>query len=246
MAADPQAHAALMVTGQSRLQSSWPVFDDSTSVDALTAAGQAVLNAPNLSVAGGVSISGKAAVVPQVKTGSESDPFAALAVPAASGPPAPAGTANITRSTTLSPGVYPAGMTVSGSAAVILRPGVYVLQGGGLAVSSSASVTGAGVVIVLEPGSASTACGSIAIAGGRVNLAAPDTGPRAGIAVWIDSRCGRASGVTFAGSSRSSITGALYAPAGEMAITGLAKVSATSVVADRLALSGSGWLTTSP
>jgi hypothetical protein len=47
---------------------------------------------------------------------------------------------SITASTVLQPGVYSGGLRIQGSATVLLRPGIYVMDGGGMQVSGSAMV----------------------------------------------------------------------------------------------------------
>ena len=48
--------------------------------------------------------------------------------------------------TTLSPGIYNGGISISRAANVTLNPGIYVLQGGGLSIAGNATVNGSGVM----------------------------------------------------------------------------------------------------
>jgi hypothetical protein len=88
---------------------------------------------------------------------------------------------------TLSAGTYCGGITVSGSARLTLNLGTYVLKGGGLNLAGNAVLTGTGGVTFYNTGTSSTYKPiTMTNDSGSVNLAAPTTGPLAGILFFQD------------------------------------------------------------
>jgi hypothetical protein len=91
---------------------------------------------------------------------------------------------------TLQPGVYIGGIAISGTANVILTPGMYYMSGGGFSVGGTASVTGSGVTIYsggTMAGKKVTAAGDVDITtNGKVILTAPTTGSYSGMTIFVD------------------------------------------------------------
>jgi phosphodiesterase/alkaline phosphatase D-like protein len=127
---------------------------DSTSSQASIVSGKGGVSAADIDTTGAVT-TGHGAFV-----GSIDNQEAPLADPLAnlSAPPIPTivqstSTLFVNSSVTLQPGLYIGGINISGNAKVILAPGLYYLEGGGLTVSGQASVTdnGQGVMIYNAP-----------------------------------------------------------------------------------------------
>jgi hypothetical protein len=137
---------------------------------------------------------------------------------------------------TLQPGVYEGGISISGSRNVTLLPGIYVMRGGGFSVTGSAIVSGSEVVIFNTTSAYPAAGGSCAgISFGdsaRATLSAPTSGDYRGMVVYQDESC--AAGMTWSGSSISSLTGTTYVPMAAVSATGSAVFELTQLIADQL------------
>jgi CSLREA domain-containing protein len=145
---DPRAASALSLSGSSALQVPGQVVVDSGAANAVSVSGTTFLQAAGIQVVGGVQASNNATITPRPTTGIAplADPLAGLTPPSVDGLPN-YGAVNLnTGSLTLQPGLY-SQITVAGSASVSLRPGPYILEGGGLSVTGGANLTGYGVLI---------------------------------------------------------------------------------------------------
>jgi hypothetical protein len=139
---------------------------------------------------------------------------------------------------TLSPGTYHGGIAVSGGANLILKPGIYYMDGGGFVNTGSANVTvaglastdtGTGLLLYNAPKSSSD---RIQITGnGATTLPAPTIGTYQGISVFQD-RASDAS-VNITGNGSMNIGGTFYAAGAVLNITGNGGVVA-GVVADSI------------
>jgi Flp pilus assembly protein TadG len=186
---------------------------DAKGTSALSVTGGALLTAPSVSVAGGVSLNngGKINSIGSCSTNclsntgkNVSDPYAAIAMPTSPGNSIPLPSQNW-GSYTLSPGVWSGNVTLSNGSTYTMQPGVYFVNGGNFTIGS-ATVTGTGVTIVLTSGTVNIANGA------NVTLTAPTTGATAGIA-FFGSRTASTSNVnSFAGGVTMKITGAIYFP----------------------------------
>ncbi|MDC8758019.1 pilus assembly protein TadG-related protein [Janthinobacterium fluminis] len=172
---------------------------------AITVSGRRIgLQGPSASRAEG----GNFKPAPQTGQPAEADPLARLATPA--GGPLRNG-ANIRGNTTLAPGTYPGGIHISGSASVVFQPGIYVLQGG-FSVNGAVNLDGAGVAFYTQ--------GPVDIRGsGVVQLAAPATGPMAGILFYGDRALAKDDN-NLVGSSAWTLAGTLYFPSSKLSIVG--------------------------
>ena len=147
----------------------------------------------------------------------------------------------------LLPGVYQGGIQIVGDGAVVMSPGVYILDGGGLVVAQSSQagsgLTGSGVLIYNT--STTGLAGPIMITGGgTVNLSAPTDGPYQGIAIFQDRTATAA--VQLSGNGSLQLAGALYAPAAALQISGNASasgVSAGAFIVNSVQLSGNAAVT---
>ena len=111
--------------------------------------------------------------------------------------------------TTLSPGVYKGGISISGSATVTLQsgpmPAVYYMQGGGFSVSENGNVTGNGVMIYNDASGGSLSISS----NGSVTLSPMTTGAYFGITLF-QARTATAP-VSISGNGTTNISGTIYA-----------------------------------
>jgi hypothetical protein len=118
----------------------------------------------------------------------------------------------------LSPGVYQGGIQIGGLATVVMLPGVYIMEGGGLKVSGLATVTGLGVTIYNTQGAFPS--GPITISSlGKIVLTAPVTGPYQGISIFQDRSV--AQSLTLSGAGTMACTGTVYVPKADVKLNGL-------------------------
>src|SRR5207302_10363841 len=126
-------------------------------------------------------------------------------------------------SLTINPVVYTQ-IKVSGTGTTLnMNPGVYVILGGGFAVSNSASVNGQGVMIY-NTGSGST-FGAISLSSsGKINLSAPTSPPYPGgsAGVLIFQPYANTRALSFNASSVVGLNGTIYAPAALLSLGGSA------------------------
>jgi hypothetical protein len=148
------------------------------------------------------------------------DPLAALPPPAFSDYPMRSGSpSNISGTTTLLPGVYIGGITIS-SGNITLQPGLYLMDGGGFKVNNG-TVNGTGVMIYSGADSRQIP-GGISIAGGAtVNLSPPTSGTYSGVTIFQDRQ--ENNKLTIGASNNKNISGAIYAPAAEVDLSGPGK-----------------------
>ena len=199
--------------------------------------------------------------VPPSAVGSQiADPLASLTPPvpcAQNGTPAGCiakltdsiGTANnprlthITNNTpvTIHPGTYYGGLKFSGSGAVTLQPGTYVMAGGGFDYSGTSSITGNGVTIFNTydsyHNSGDGVCGAIALQGnGVLNLSGPPSGAYKNMLFWQDRAC--TNQFKYAGSSYTT-TGIIYLPTAPLNISGGGNLGSMQIIVDSFSYSGS-------
>ncbi len=245
---DPSASGALSLAGKASINVSGVVYVDSSSSSALSAAGNAQVKASAIDVHGGVQKSGNASLSPTPITGAQTlaDPLSGLALPSTSGLKN-YGTESLSgnSSATIQPGIY-SQIKVSGNAKLTLSSGIYIIEGGGFSVSGNASVSGSGVMVVNAGSKYPTTGGthgSIALGGnGSYNLSPLSTGAYAGIVIFQPGD--NANALSVAGNA-SGMTGAIYAPAAQLAESGNAQLDAALVI-DTLTVGGNGVVNSLP
>ncbi len=240
IALDPSASAALSLAGNATINTPGVVYVDSSSSTALSASGNAQIKAAAIDVHGGVKKSGNSTLTPTPVT--RAPLLAVTALPSPS-------TAGMSRhgsfvltghsSATIQPGIY-SSISMSGYAKLTLSSGIYIILGGGFAVSGNSSITGSGVMIVnagsLYPFSGGT-YGSITLSGNGTSSLSPMTrGPYAGIVFFQPSDNKKTMTVT---ANATGITGTIYAPAAALSESGTGALNA-SLIVDRLEIEGSG------
>lgn len=230
LALDPSASQAALFSGSTSVKlTGCSVMSNSIASDAIKLQGSAGLQADCLITVGGVSLSNPVTTVcaaPITQALPAADPFASLPSPAASNP------CQNTNKSTLGPGTYCNGLSLSGN--VTLQPGVYVIQSGDLKVNANANVSGSGVTIYLAGASRVSMNGNA-----TVDLSAPTSGTYSGVLMYGD-RTSTGGQSTFNGTASSLLTGALYFPRQQVNYLGnfSGKNGCTQVVADTIQWSG--------
>lgn len=177
------------------------VMSNSNASDAVQMQGSTKLTVDCLVSVGGINLGStqslKASCGSLIKDAlPASDPYANLPVPTRSTP------CQNTKLTTLQPGTYCNGLSLSGT--VTLAPGVYVIEVGDFRVNANALVTGDGVTIYLSGGTRVSINGNA-----TVKLSAPKSGIYSGVLFFGD-RANTGGSNTFNGTADSLLTGAIY------------------------------------
>ncbi|TIT00781.1 MAG: hypothetical protein E5W87_18150 [Mesorhizobium sp.] len=202
LALNPSASKAALFSGSSTTKlTGCSVMSNSIAADAIKLQGSASLDVDCLISAGGLSLANPVKTVCTsliTQALPAADPFADLPAPPATNP------CQNGNQSTLQPGTYCRGLSLSGS--VTLSPGVYVIQGGDFKANSNANISGEGVIIYLAGSSGVTMNGTA-----TVKLSAPTSGTYSGVLFYAD-RANLAGSNTFNGTADSLLTGALYFP----------------------------------
>jgi hypothetical protein len=235
---DATAGGALSLSGNASLSIPGRLIVDSKSASALSASGNAKITAASIQVVGGVSKSSNESLSPKPTTGVSSfaDPLAGLQAPTTGLPPMKGPASYSSGTHPLSPGIY-SQISASGNASLVLSGGLYIIDGGGLAVSSNASITGSGVTIINAgsnyPNTGGT-YGAISLSGnGTYNLTPATGGSYAGIVIYQPRDNSKAITITC---NASGITGTIYAPTAQLAESGNAQLD-TAIVVDTMTVS---------
>jgi hypothetical protein len=220
-----------------------PVVVDSNHPTAARGGGGGKLVAPEFDITGNYTTTGGATFSGTMNTGRRpmQDPLAYLPVPNTYTLPVQSRQqAQYTQgTTTLSPGIYTGGISASGTASLILQPGIYYLDGGGFAFSGQGSLTGNGVMIYNAPRGNTD---SISVNGqGSVNLSAPSSGIYQGVTFFQDRSSSVTATIQGAG-SKTNITGTFYFAGAQLNIQGNAGASnlGSQYISNSLNLSGTG------
>jgi hypothetical protein len=240
---DPTDPQTLMVTGNGAVNvtNSGAVVVNSSSPRAYFLTGNAIVTSSeaDVGIGGGVFGNGTLNLLePEFnQEAATPDPFA---LPL---PPVPAGSfaaVHVSKGVvTLSPGTYNGGISVDGSGAVTLLPGIYYMNGGGFAVSGHGSVTGAGVMIVNAPIKSSD---TVSITGqASVSLTAPTglSGALAGYnSIALMQAPASAIAISVTGQASVSITGTVYAPKALLKLDGNGVMAVSAFTGAQATLGG--------
>jgi Flp pilus assembly protein TadG len=202
------------------------LYNDSPVAASTELAGSSSLSARNIFMSGGYSQVGGATMTAtgSIKsyTTAMPDPYAGLTIPSY-----PGCTSNDVKNNTIkTPSanlyVYCGGISLNSGSTLNLTAGTYILDQGGLQVNGGATLTGTGVTLILTSSTGSN-YGAVTINGGAtVTLTAPTSGATAGtpgVAIWVDKNAPMATS-KFNGGSTENITGAIYAPNGQIEYAG--------------------------
>jgi hypothetical protein len=242
---DPTGKGALGTNGSGTTTvSGTPVVVDSNSPTAAIGAGGGTLVAPEFDITGGFTTTGGASFSGTMNLGRRPmpDPLSWLPVPNPS-------TMTVQQThqtqytqgtTTLYPGVYTGGISASGSASIILMPGIYYMDGGGFGFSGQGSLTGNGVMIYNAPKNGNT--GGISVTGnGSINLSGPTSGIYQGVTFFQD-RSSTVTGTVSGTGAGTNITGTFYFAGALLNVSGSGGVSnlGSQYISYDLGISGNG------
>jgi hypothetical protein len=223
---------------------------NSSSAQAVSLVGGAILNTGHLDVVGGYSLSGgsqiNAANGITTKAPTTADPYAGKVMPPAAA--SCLADPNVKSSQSIAPGTYCSITVSTNNGKLTLTPGGnYIIKGGSLNVGGGATLTGLGVTIVLTGSGANYATVSIQ-GGSTVTLTAPTIGATAGMAFFQDRLAPPTTGITttdnFNGGTGQSITGALYFPNQTVKFGGgtTANITCIEIVARVVSITGNATL----
>jgi hypothetical protein len=151
----------------------------------------------------------------------------------------------VTTNTTLSPGVYCGGLSITGGIVVTINSGTYIIKDGPLNVSVTNDLTAIGVTFYLTGANATVSMGG----GGQITLEAPISGPLAGILFFQDSLAAPGATSTLMADSSASYVGVLYFPTQNLNLTGqgsgATRAAWTAIVANTVKTIDDGWYTMS-
>jgi Flp pilus assembly protein TadG len=212
------------------------VYSDSKSTQGLRSVQSAVLTAGMIcSVGGKVGSNANFTPAPLTDCPSLADPLASRAPPPVDGCKAMGLVIN-GQTTTLTPGTYCSGLTVTGGANVTLTPGVYVIKDGPLVVDTGSSfrANNAGIYML---GNKTTL---LFDSDTSISLTAPTDGPMAGILLFEDRGAQPLRQHQILSNNAPVLLGTIYLPMGRLVIDAqkpIAHMSAyTIIVARRMEL----------
>ncbi|HET7214741.1 MAG TPA: Tad domain-containing protein [Terriglobia bacterium] len=243
-ALDPSVSSAFSVNGNSNLTAQCGILDNSNnSTAALVQNGGGCLSAKYIGVVGSFKNNSSCLPSPTPVSGvaAFSDPLAYLQPPTV-------GSCDYTNTsitggtTTIYPGVYCSGLSISGgSTDVTFSPGTYIINGGGLNISGGANVHGDGVTFYITAPNSSSFKGVTITGGTNSQLIAPTSGQYASILFFQDrSFTSNSSGAdsNIAGGSGTAIEGTLYFPTTNLTYAGSSVDSLyTILIADTVKIS---------
>ena len=175
------------------------------------------------------------------------DPYAARVIPAPASPcmPQPSALQLVQPVITLNAGTYCHSIVIPLPSTLVLNPGVYVFADADLRFLAAGTLKGSGVSLVFTS-TTGTYYGTLASALAlSVTLTPMTAGPTAGIAIWLDPNGALQPIPQTLGlvgvASVLAINGAIYAPAAEVDLVGIAATAqCTQIVAYRIAFLGAG------
>jgi hypothetical protein len=178
------------------------VMANSLAGNAVTVQGTGKLQTSCIYSVGGVSLTDGGTILDDCKTAQVGvspvgDPYAEVE------PPETSETCQSSSGSTLQPGTYCGGLTLSGTKT--LDPGVYVISGGDFKVNANANISGTGVMIYLTDGARVSMNGN-----STTKLSAATTGPYSGLLFFGDRTDTGSTKNNFNGTADSELTGAIY------------------------------------
>ena len=246
VALNSTAEASTTETGSANISlNGCSLFSNSSGASALALKGSAQLSADSVGVVGGYTVGSNASLttVSGAHAGQRSieDPYKDMPVPPYSGCNYnSASLATGTYGGGSAPTVFCNGLQLNSGVTVTLNPGIYVIDRGTLKINGGATLRGEGVTIVLTS-STGTDYATAQFAGkSTVELAAPDSGPTAGVAIYQDRLAPAGGNNVLSGGSTQSLLGAVYFPSQMLTFTGGSSTSSgcTQLVAGQIAFRG--------
>jgi hypothetical protein len=222
------------------------LYNDSPVAASTELVGTADLSARNIFLSGGYSEAGGSTMSASgsFKTYATAmpNPYSGMTIPSYTGCTSNEVKNNTIKTPSANVYVYCGGISLNSGTTLNLAAGTYIFDQGGLKVNGGATVNGTGVTIILTSSTGSN-YGSVDFEGGAtINLTAPTSGATVGIpgvALWIDGNAPMATD-KFNGGSTENITGAIYAPTGQVEYAGGASTSTgcTQIVALTVTFTG--------
>ena len=239
---DPSAQNAFQVSnGATVVASGCALAVDSNNGDAASITGGASVTASAIDVTGGVAINNGGTTTPAPVTGvtAVTDPFASL--------PALTPASCVTHpsmyspgsNTTLTPGTYCGGITVSnGATNVVFGAGDYIINGGGITFGGGATASGSNIMFYLTGTNATYA--SVTIANGvSVTFSGPTSGVYQGVLFFQNRSITSASNASFAGGATMTLTGSLYFPTTDVSFSnGSSAAGNVALIAKQVSFTG--------
>lgn len=230
-ALDPKSPGAYTQVGNTTVQSSCGIFDNSSASGAFIVKGGGTVNASGINVVGSTTLNNNTTVSPAPSTGVSpiTDPFASLPAPTYSGCDHTNTSYSSGAVVTLSPGVYCNGIKASGNAQLTFSPGTYILNGGGMQISSSfITLTGTGVTFYNTANGYSFAPITI-VGNATINLSAPTSGTYEGILMFQDRSITASAASAIGGGSTETLAGTVYMPTATLDFAGGSTTSSLTV-----------------
>jgi hypothetical protein len=231
------------------------IINDSTSSNAMSTNGNgaAIISQSSISVDGGISSgssiyapsSGSTANVKQNTGTYVADPLSSLPVPDTSSLTVQS-TSNlkISSNTTLQPGIYQGGISIT-KGTVTMQSGIYYMEGGGLSVSGNGVLQGSGVMIYNGETNGTTnnpgSVGQISFSG-TIQITPPTTGTYANMSIFQDRNATASMKIT--GNSGTNIGGVIYAANAPVTISGGSNIiPGVAFIAQTLTITGNSSFT---
>lgn len=240
LALDPNGSGSVNITGTADVTLvGCSVVANSTSGNAFTQSGSSKLSAACAGAVGGISATTSGMNLtgcsyPRERIPPIKDPYADVPEPTVTGPCKTPNLFDGSPSSTyyITSGRY-CGLTVKRT--VNLSPGLYIIDGGDLALTSTSELNGSGVTFFLTNGARLSIDGSA-----DVDISAPTSGTYSGLLLFAD-RSGPELTHTFSGSASSQFQGAVYMPNDNLVVAGSNSAAAgcTQFIANTLELTGS-------
>ena len=249
---DPTGSAAYYQNGSTTFMSACGVYVDSNSPTAMQNSGNAIIQASEYDVVGGVDWHGTITPTPNTGVTPFPDPLRGLPVPSPCDSAGGCNSANcsahptrlsINADTTLYPGTYCGGIWVK-NATVTFSPGQYIIVGGGIGTQDTNSHIRGTNTFFYNTYNSANAYGAFDFnANSDVQLSAPTSGTYAGILAFQDRNCCVAGSITesFQGGATSFYEGTIYYPKSIVQFKGnpsLAFAHYTIIVSWRLEIQG--------
>jgi Flp pilus assembly protein TadG len=223
------------------------LYNDSPVAASTELVGTADLSARNIFLSGGYSEAGGSTMSAsgsfKTYVTAMPNPYSGLTIPSYTGCTSNEVKKNTIKTPSANVYVYCGGISLNSGTTLNLAAGTYILDQGGLKVNGGATLTGTGVTIILTSSAGASSIGSVDFEGGAtITLTAPTSGATIGtpgVAVWVDPNAPMATD-KFNGGSTENITGAIYAPTGQVEYAGGASTSTgcTQIVALTVTFTG--------
>lgn len=190
------------------------ILSDATATDSVSATNSARINSGRLCSSGGARNDGTAIYSPAPQTDCPplNDPLATRAAPTVGS--CLLTNLVITNAIVLIPGTYCGGLKVATGGSVFMLPGTYVIKDGPLTVTGGATLQGNDVSIYLSSDDSTLDIKN----NSTINLAAPATGPMAGILIFESRSAPLYRNHNFQSRNAPNMLGTIYMPRGVLNI----------------------------